>query len=212
VENFVGALGLDELTLVLNDLGGPVALGGLARKHPELIQGVVVAEAFGWSLNAENPKVARMLRMIGSAPSIKLVVATNLMALGTSTRFGVGRHLTRSARAAFRGPYRDKRVRRNALAMLGDGARADSFLQEVDQTLHTSMKDKPLLTVFGERSPTTKEGFPQQWRARFPGARQTVVKGGHHFPQMDDPSGVAEAIRLWWHECVAPSVYESGRG
>lgn len=200
---FAAELGLERYTLVVNDLGGPVAFGGIAAAHPERVQGIVVAEAFGWSLADENPKVARMLRIVGSAPVGAINSVTNFLALGTSSKFGVGRHLGRRGRVAFRGPYRDRQVRRNALLMLGDAARAGDFMQKVDEAVRKELAGTPLLLVFGQKSPVVKEGFPGLWKQRFPDARVLVVEGGHHFPQMDDPLGVAETIRAWWHEEVA---------
>jgi pimeloyl-ACP methyl ester carboxylesterase len=49
LESFVRTLDLNDLTLVLHDLGGPVALGIALRQH-ERIQALVVTESFGWPL------------------------------------------------------------------------------------------------------------------------------------------------------------------
>jgi pimeloyl-ACP methyl ester carboxylesterase len=49
LESFVRTLDLNDLTLVLHDLGGPVALGTASRQH-DRIQALVVTESFGWPL------------------------------------------------------------------------------------------------------------------------------------------------------------------
>ena len=203
VREFVAKLDLAELALVVNDVGTPVALGALRGSGLPTIRGIVVAEGFGWSLASHNPKVVRILRFVSSRPAVNFIGITNLMALVTSTRFGVGRHLSRADKAVFRGPYRSRQVRRNAPIMLGDAAIDSEFLQEVDGALHSELSATPLLTVFGAKSPAVKEGFPEQWKARMPHARQLIVSGGHHFPHMDDPCRVAQSIRNWWREDVA---------
>src|SRR5437870_5074451 len=85
-----------------------------------------IDEGSGWTLLQGNPRVARMLRLVGSRPIKAINWATNLLAWGMSSSYGVGRHLTRRGKVAFRGPYRDRRVRGRALTMLRDGARADA--------------------------------------------------------------------------------------
>ena len=202
LERFVLTLGLEDITLVVHDLGGAVAFG-VAARHPDRVRGMAVTETFGWPLSEENPKVARMLRIVSGRTFRIVNGATNLLAWATSTSLGVGRHLTPAGKAAFRGPYRDRRARANALAMLGDATRADAYLRNVDRALRTTLRDRPLLLIYGGKSPTLREGFPDQWKARFPHARLVVVDGGHHFPQMDEPDLIAQAIRSWWHEAVA---------
>lgn len=202
LERFVLELGLDDMTLVVHDLGGVVAFG-VAARHPDRVRAMAVTETFGWPLSQENPKVARMLRLVSGRTFRVMNGATNLLAWTTSTSLGVGRHLTPAGKRAFRGPYRDRRFRAHALSMLGDAAHAEASLRNVDRALRTILSDRPLLLVYGGRSPTLREGFPDQWKARFPDAKLLVVDGAHHFPQMDEPDVVAQAIRSWWYESVA---------
>jgi haloalkane dehalogenase len=208
LERFVLALHLRDVTLVVHDLGGVVALG-VAARHPELARAMTVIETFGWPISQENPKVARMLRIVSGRTFRGINGATNLLALATSTGLGVGRHLSRAGRRAFRGPFRDRGMRRAALLMLRDATVADAYLRGVDRALKTTLEDRPLLLVFGGKSPVRKERFADQWKARFREARLVVVEGGHHFPQMDEPDLVAEAIRSWWSERVAPRATAS---
>jgi pimeloyl-ACP methyl ester carboxylesterase len=49
LESLVRTLDLKDLTLVLHDLGGPVALG-VALREQDRIQALVVTESFGWPL------------------------------------------------------------------------------------------------------------------------------------------------------------------
>jgi pimeloyl-ACP methyl ester carboxylesterase len=201
LEQFLLARDLRDLTLVVHDLGGVVAFGAAARQ-PDRIRAIAVMETFGWSLSEENPKVARMLRLVSSRAFRAVNSATNLLARATSTSLGIGRNLTRAGRVAFRGPYHDPHARRNALAMLRDASTADAYLRYIDRELRMTLNDRPLLLIYGEKSPVRGE-FPEQWRARFPDARLVVIDGAHHFPQMDEPDVVSAVIRSWWHEVVA---------
>lgn len=210
LERFVLALDLRDVTLVVHDLGGVVALG-VAARHPDRVRGLAVIETFGWPISEENPKVARMLRVISGRTFRAVNVATNLLARATATSLGVGRHLTRAGKVAFRGPFRDRAARRNALLMLRDATEANVYLRDVDRALRTTLNDRPLLLVYGGKSPVRREGFPERWKEMFPAARLLVVEGAHHFPQMDEPGLVADTIRSWWSERVAGRT-AGGRG
>jgi haloalkane dehalogenase len=201
LERFVLELDLRDLTLVAHDIGAPIGLG-VAARHTDRFRATAVTEGFGWSLNDENPGVARMLRFVGSPPFRMLNRMTNLLARGMSTSFGGGRNLSREGKRAFRSPFRRREARDNSARMLRDSATADAYLRGVDRALRTTLTHLPLLLVFGGKSPTVKAGFPEQWRERFPAARLIVLEGAHHFPQMDDPVAVAEAIKSWHRDVI----------
>jgi pimeloyl-ACP methyl ester carboxylesterase len=54
LEPFVRRLELRDITLVLHDLFGPIALG-IAPRLDDRIRALVVAESFGWPLHEETP-------------------------------------------------------------------------------------------------------------------------------------------------------------
>jgi len=154
LESFVRALDLSDITLVMHDLGGPVALGIAPRLH-DRIRALIVTESFGWPLARGAPGLARMP--------------------------GLARGRIRGLRAS---------------------GSSDDYLREVDRTLRTVLRDRPVLLVFGQESPTVKAGFPQRWRERFPDAGLLLVEGSHRFPMADAPDLVARAIKGWWREEV----------
>src|SRR5260370_40693751 len=111
-----------------------------------------------------------MLRIVGSRPVRLLNDATNIVARFTATSYGVGKGFTATDRRAFLGPYLDRSVRRNALAMLGEAAGAGGYLRTVDRPLRSTFVDRPLLLVFGEDRPTVKARVPQPAQVRSPTA------------------------------------------
>jgi len=66
---------------------------------------------------------------------------------------------------------------------------------EVARAIAGPLGRLPLLTIFGEHNDPLK--FQPQWKARFPGARQVIVRKGNHFPMCDAPDFVADEIRRW---------------
>lgn len=202
----VRRLDLRDVTLVLHDLGGPVGLD-LARARPGLVRALVLTQTFGWW--PRQRALRGMLRLMGTRTVRALDVATNLVPRLTSTRAGVGRHLDRAGRRAFLGPTRSALPRAAFHDLMHDAARSRPLLDAVETALRGSLRDRPVLTVFGERNDPMH--FQRSWLELFPAARQVVVAKGNHFPMCDDPDLFAAAVRGWWKDDVLGSARLSRR-
>lgn len=189
---FVERLGLTEVTLVGHDLGAVVGLQFAAR-HPDTVRALVVVQGFGWW---PKQRVLRgALRMMGGATMRTFNTATNFIPRVTTTRFGVGRHLDKSGRRAFLGPTRQRRGRRPFHDLMRDTRRDKQRLENIEASLRGGLRDRPLLTIFGERNDPFR--FQRTWLELYPAARQVVVAKGNHFPMNDDPALFTAAIRDW---------------
>jgi pimeloyl-ACP methyl ester carboxylesterase len=200
LEAFVDGLGLDRFTPVVHDLGGGVGLG-VAGRRPDSIDGLVLINTFAWP--PEGPGLRTMLRLMGSRPMSTLNSATNLVARASSGRFGIGRHLAGSERAAFVAMFRHQESRRRFHTLMRAAVDDGDYLATVEAGLE-GLSRKPAMTVFGQRNDPF--GFQEKWVQHFPGAEQMVIPGGYHFPMCDDPVGVAAAITSWHQAKVANSI------
>ena len=183
-------LALDDVTLVVHDLGGPAALAAVSCA-PEIVRGIVAVNTFAWK--PRNASLSAMLGVMGSAPMREISVRTGWVAKLTATSFGVGRAFAGSDRDAFvRGMNaRGVRAFHDYMASAKDSVdvyrRAEAALD--------ALRDVPVLTIFGERNDPFH--FQAEWHRRFPAAEQVVVPNGNHFPMCDDPGLVAASIRGW---------------
>jgi pimeloyl-ACP methyl ester carboxylesterase len=168
LEGLVDRLGLTDLTLVAHDLGGVIGLGWAVR-HPEQIRGLAVINGFGWP---PQPALRRMLKLMGGATMRRLNTTTNVVPRLTAGRFGVGRHLGRQARQAFLGPTRDRVRRLTFHRLMRDASRADPLLERIEIALGTTLRDRPVLTIFGQYNDPFR--FQARWRELFLHARQVV--------------------------------------
>lgn len=199
VTTVIEALDLQNLTLVVHDLGGPAGLAGAAQTA-ERVRGIVAMNAFGW--RPSGAFFRSMLALMGSAPIREFDVLTEFLFRITTTNFGVGRHMDGPSRQAFRAGI-DRQARRAFHHYLRDARNCDHLYQDVGRALSGPFKGLSLITIFGERNDPL--GFQRRWKALFPDAPQVVVAGGNHFPMCDDPDLVANTIRSWHRERVAPS-------
>jgi pimeloyl-ACP methyl ester carboxylesterase len=197
LEAVVGALELEDITLVVHDLGGPSGIAGAARMA-DRIRGIAAVNAFAWK--PSGTVFRSMLAFMGSAPIREFDALTQILPRITATTFGVGRHMNEASRRAFRagiGPQ-GARAFHNYLR---DARNADDLYDEVETALAGVFRKHPVLTVFGERNDPL--GFQPRWKALFPDAVQVVVPKGNHFPMCDAPDMLAAALSSWHRERVA---------
>jgi haloalkane dehalogenase len=199
LEAFIDALDLQDITMIVHDLGGPIGFVAVTSQ-PDRFRALVISNTFGWPL-AGYPAVRRVLRFVGSRPFGTVNNLTNVIARLTASRYGVGRVMSKADRSAFLGPWRRRGSRRATQLTLAGALRIDSLMAEVEQSLRTALGDLPVLTLFGRRND------PYGWQARFgqmfPHATAAAIPDGNHFPFDDDPDAYAAAIRTWWARSVA---------
>lgn len=195
---FVTGLDLRAVTIVAHDLGGPVALAAAAALQ-ERVNGLVLVNTFAWTPDRRGLRA--MLRVVGGRAAEAVGVTTNVVALLTSTRLGVGRHLDRAGRVAFRGPFREHDVRRRFHRLMASTLDRPAFTDGVDDAVTTVLADTPVLTIFGEHNDPF--GFQARHAARFADHEGVVVTGGNHFPMADDPDLFASSVRDWHRRRVA---------
>lgn len=193
-------LHLENVTLVLHDLGGPAGLAGVSAVA-ERIRGIVAMNAFGWK--PTGALFRGMLAVMGSNFMAGLDEMTGLLPRITASSFGVGRRLDSVGRKVFFAGLRHRGFA-NFHHYMQDARRCDALYDRVEEALAGPLRVRPLLTIFGERNDPL--GFQRRWKELYPSARQVVVRKGNHFPMCDDPDFVASAIRSWHRERVAPSI------
>jgi pimeloyl-ACP methyl ester carboxylesterase len=199
LEAFIDALDLQDITMALHDVGGPLGLLAATRR-PQRFRGLVLSNTFGWPL-AGYPAVRRMLRVVTSPPFGAINDLTNVMALLTASSYGVGRKMSRADRRIFRGPWRSRSSRRATLQVLAGVLRIDPMMAGVERSLPAVLADLPVLTIFGRKN--DPYGWQSRFQQIFPGATAVGIADGHHFPFNDDPDGYSAAIRAWWAAKVA---------
>ncbi|NND03641.1 MAG: alpha/beta fold hydrolase [Acidimicrobiia bacterium] len=196
--DFVDELDLSDVTLVAHDLGGPVALGA-AADDPDRYQALVLTNTFAWA--PDKWTLRAMLGTMGARPVAWLDSVTNFLVRMAATRFGVGRHLSRAGKKAFRGPYRDRSRRRRIHTLMRSALNNGEHFSRIEEETTSALSDRPMLTIFGQYNDPW--GFQDRHAVNFPNYEGIVVPNGYHFPMTVDPDLYAETIRAWWQRRVA---------
>ena len=132
-----------------------------------------------------------MLAVMGSTAMRLSDAATGWFPRMSSTRFGVGRQLTRRDKRVFRAGM-DRRGRRSFHYYVRS-ARPHRTDYEAVARGAKALTSRPLLTIFGAR--TDPGHFQPKWRELFASTVAVVVPNGYHFPMCDAPDLVADSIR-----------------
>jgi haloalkane dehalogenase len=182
--------------LVAHDLGGVPALDAAASRA-EAVRGLVLVNSFGW--RPSGVAFRSMLGVMGSAAMREADAWTGFLPAASSTRFGVGRNLSTSERAAFRAGV-DREKRRSFHRYMRSARKSDGIYARVADALDGPLGSLPMMTIFGARNDPLR--FQPKWKERFPSARQVVVPRGNHFPMCDAPQLVGGEISDWYEKSV----------
>ncbi|XBB66095.1 alpha/beta fold hydrolase [Nocardioides sp. WV_118_6] len=194
VAGFVDALGLDGVTLVGQDWGGPIGLA-VARRRPEVFERLVLANTWAWPVNGDL-YFEFFSRIGGSSPLRFLARRLNLVV----NAFVPTGHRRRKVTAAEMAHYRQAQAtpaRRQAAAVLPSRITASrSFLAEVESGL-AGLSHLPLLIVWGGADRVFRPQERERLEASFPDHTTVIVEGAGLYVESDAPEEFAAAVRGW---------------
>jgi pimeloyl-ACP methyl ester carboxylesterase len=189
LEEFVDRLGLRDLTLVMQDWGGPIGLG-LAGRRPELVRRIVVGNTWAWPTRTGTPR--GLFSKIAGGPLGEFVQMNfngfAKLALGNDTG-----GLPDEVMAVYLRPFQPLAGRRVAAFYPGQITAAAVDFVTVEAGL-ARVADRPALIIWGLRDP----GFPpadrQRFEAAFPNHRTITLPDAGHFFFEGHATEVADAI------------------
>jgi haloalkane dehalogenase len=191
-------LDLRDITLMVQDWGGPIGLHAAARA-PERYQALIIGDTRAWpGLPAfERIQSCFMASPLGAYLARKHnLYADLLIPLGHRRRT-----LSRAELDHYRQPLTSTAARERARRLAGALTDNQPFLAEVERGL-ARLAHLPALLVWAEHDP----GFPRADRERFerifPRHHTVLLKGAGHFIQDDAPDLIVEALRPWWRAHV----------
>lgn len=191
-------LALDDVTLVVHDWGGPIALDW-AVAHPARVKRLVVLNTIAWPAHRRRPPLAYTLL---GAPVLGDLLTRRAHLV---VRWGLLRRLPQRP-IDEPGPYLDAHPRpadrdgilaliRAVPASLRDGAERD-LLARVDAGL-PALADKPTLITWGMRDPILTPHVLAGFRKRLPAAEVHELPEAGHFLQEDAHEELVPLLLDW---------------
>jgi len=207
LEHFVLSLGLQDLTLVMHDFGGPAGMG-LAIRHPDLIKRVV-------SVNGPTPAgqpdlVERLVANTATAPWFQWILKADAEGtleqvlgqldytiLSTLKLNGFERNeiVDDTWLEAYRAPFPTPDEAAGAIGWAKGFATGTHAFKTPDETTQAALAKKPALAIWGEADRTLQaEHFLPLFHQAFPdGLVHRLPWVGHYSPE-DAPEEVARLV------------------
>lgn len=196
VEGFVEHLDLREVTLMVQDWGGPIGFW-VATRHPERFRAFVIGNTWAWPISGDRT-VEWFSKTLGSAGPGGLLVRRADIFTNVFMRGGIRRKkLTADERFMYKRPHPTAESRVPVHVMPREIVAARDLLTEVADGL-AQVADKPALIVWGDKDPAFREPQRLRWERTFPTHRTEILRGASHFIQEDAPDAIVDAIKRWW--------------
>jgi haloalkane dehalogenase len=171
--------------LVVHDFGGPIALP-VALDDPARLLSLTVVQSWFWNLKGPNVDnwLMRWLYLRWNFS------ARMLVKLSWGRRVKLTRELHREFLEQF--PDRDSRAGTWGFArsISHDGPALEARAQELIR-----LQETPALIIWGKADKLVKPLHLQRWKELLPGAEVLELEDVGHFPQLEAPEEVAQAIR-----------------
>jgi haloalkane dehalogenase len=186
LEALIDHLGLDTVTLIVHDFGGPIGLA-FAERHPERVRGIVALNSWMWPLDGER-RFRLTGALFGSALGRLLYLRANLSprVLLPSAVADRRRSLPPTVMRHYLGPFPDAASRHAlwgyARALLGSTA----FYQQLWQH-RAALADTPVLLLWGMRDPAFGAAELTRMERALPQAITVRLDNVGHFPQEEAP-------------------------
>jgi haloalkane dehalogenase len=192
LEELLDSLDLREITMVVNDWGGPVGLA-YAIEHPERIESVVVTNSWLWSV-ADDWYYRAFSGFVGGAIGRFLIRRFNFFARGVVRRvFGDKKKLTAELHKQITAPLATPDERKGSWVFPGQIVGASDWLEELWER-RGRLEGKVKLIVWGMKDIAFREKELERWRQAFPGARVLRLPQAGHFVAEEAPEPLIEAI------------------
>lgn len=191
LEQFIGHLQLQNITLVVHDFGGPIGLH-YAVHHADNIKRIVVLNTWMWSSEGE-PAFEKFKKVLRSPLLPILYTYFNF-----SPRFLLpasfgDKRLKRSLIKQYTLPFKKFSERKGPLAfaksLLHDQKWFDSIWKN-----RASIADKPVLLIWGMKDKFIHSGYLDKFSEAFPQAEVHKLETCGHFPQEEESISVAAFI------------------
>jgi len=187
------SLGLENITFVVGDWGGPIGLS-YAINNPEKVRNIVITNTWLWSV-ASDWYYQAFSRFVGGPVGRWLIRNHNFFA-GTimPAVFGDRRRLTPAIHRQYLMALAEPRERKGCWvfpgAIIGSSAWLSSLWEQ-----RSALFGKNILLAWGMRDIAFREKELNQWISAFPHARVVRFSDAGHFVAEEKPVELAREMR-----------------
>ena len=192
LEKFALALDLKDVTLMVQDWGGPIGLG-FAGRNPDRVRALVIGNTWAWPANGDS-RFEGFSNLMGGPVGRFAILNFNAFAAWIVPTLVV-RPLSPDEKRAYRGPFPTRASRLPTAIFPREIIASRDYLAEVEAGL-AGLADKPALIVWGPKDRGFR-GRQERFEQIFPDHRTVLLENASHFVQEDEPQRIAAEIRAF---------------
>lgn len=198
LDQFIEKLRLENITLFVHALAGPIGLEVLTKKK-EKFRALVICNSFGFPI--KDYPAAKPLKVLTSPFGRFLIVNLNMlpkMVTGSIKKKGVGvvRNLNSNEKKTILLPYKEKANRLVNFLLLRQAVSETDWLLKLESKLQKI--DIPVLLLPGIEDNGHRDGYGERFHKIFPNCETIIIEGAGHFAPIDKPLEMIKALKKWY--------------
>jgi len=188
----IDTLALKDITLVVQDWGGPIGLS-YAIREPENVARLVIMNTWLWPVDDDWYYVA-FSRFMGGAFGRFLIMRHNFFARVIMRQaYGDKRNLTSDIHEHYLRPLATPAERRNCAALPGEILGSTEWLRDL-WAQRDRLQGKPALVAWGLKDIAFREKELDRWTRALPDAEVVRLPEVGHFVQEEAPEELGQAV------------------
>jgi len=191
LERFILEKDLYNITLVVHDFGGPIALN-VAIKHPERFNKLVIINSWLWS--SKNDPDFQILSKVLKNPLLPFLyryLNFEVRVLLPSV-FGT-KKLKKKIKQQYLKPFKNKTERNGTVAFAHSLLNDQDWFEEL-WNLKDAITGKPTLLIWGMKDPLVKPRLLEKFESGFTNNQNLKLENCGHFPHEEAPELVTKEI------------------
>lgn len=195
LSSFVDALGLDDITLVMTDWGGPIGLQ-VALDRPESIRALILGNTWAWP--RDDAATQAFSSALGEGRTGEFLVDRANVFVNVFLKRGMRRRsVTGPEMEMWRGPFLGKGTRVAVRVLPRELVGSADWLAEIEQRL-SEISDKPSLLFWADQDPAFRGAEKRRWESILTNRRTYILRHAGHFWPDDAGPEASLMIRYWW--------------
>lgn len=188
----IQGLGLQQITLVVQDWGGPIGLA-YAIEHPDTVAGIVILNTWAWPVDSD-PYYIAFSGIMGGPIGHVLIRRFNFFAWSVMREsFGDKRKLSREAHRHYLQHLAAPAERVGCHVFPGQIVGSSAWLGRLWGRMG-ALEHVPKLIVWGMKDIAFRPKELRRWQARFPAARTVELATVGHYVQEEAPEELVAAV------------------
>jgi haloalkane dehalogenase len=186
VEIFIEKLGLTDITLVVQDWGGPIGIS-YAISHPDNVKQLIIMNTWAWSVK-HDLHFKWFSRFLGGMLGKLLITRFGFFERTIMKTFNKKRSkFTKSIQQHYLRPFSNSKERKGVWVFPREIVGSSDWLEGI-WSQREKIKDKHALLIWGMRDVAYREKELKSWEDLFSHSETVMLEGvGHYIPEETGP-------------------------